>query len=187
MASLLLAPPAALRAAEPPPHPIPVGPGPVSTTVPVGLATASATPCSITLSGALSGTYQCIAMTSWTSTSNIGGVTLSVLNPAPLTQLNVAIQRPGKPASGTWTQKDTGAKSTLVVGASGVPPPTWAASAGQATVQGSYSLTLVLASAAPTTSSSNGAIYAAHGTITAMLVPVATTSASGILTFSATF
>lgn len=94
---------------------------------------------------------------------------------------------PGKPASGTWTQKDTGAKSTLVVGASGVPPPTWAASAGQATVQGSYSLTLVLASAAPTTSSSNGAIYAAHGTITAMLVPVATTSASGILTFSATF
>lgn len=142
--------------------------------------------CTITLSGAATGTFNCTATTVYATQSNLGGPTLTVSAPAPYQMLTVTITRPGEPTSGTWSDADAGSKADLVVESTGVPPPTWVATRGASNGmdQGSYTMSITVSN--PTTVS-NGKTYTATGTIDGTLPFVQGTGASGSVTLHATF
>jgi hypothetical protein len=120
-----------------------------------------------------------MALGTYAASSNLGGVTFVVSMPSPLAGITASIEKPGMPASGTWSNTDTGAKSAVVVESAGVPPSTWEANQGSSSDQGSYVMNANF--------SGTGPLYKVSGTVTATLTPLATTGASGTVSLSATF
>jgi hypothetical protein len=90
------------------------------------------------------------------------------------------------PTSGMWSSSDPGAKASLFVSTSGLPPPSWDAVVGgsNGNNQGSYTMNITIVSSTPV---SNGDDYVAHGTIDGTLEAVAMTGSSGTVTLTATF
>jgi hypothetical protein len=120
----------------------------------------------------------------WASDDNRGGPTLTVVDPAPLESIAVTITDPGMPSSGTWTSSDSGAKGTIFVASTGVPPPSWDCAVGSSADQGSYTMDITIVSSSAV---SNGAVVVATGTITGTLEPVPMTGSTGTVSFTATF
>lgn len=140
--------------------------------------------CSITLSGAQSGTFACIAVGgTYDVSSNRGSVAFQTSGATPVT--TVSISFPGEPHPGTFTSTDTGAVSSLQVSYQTVSGSTWAATAGSGTQTGTY--TLVLNSVALIAQSTSGKAYAVSGRVDGTLLPIPSSGASGNVLLHAAF
>ena len=141
--------------------------------------------CTVTLSGAVSGTYDCKpATTVWSSANNRGGFSFSVGTSGSTPNINVAIAWTGEPAAGTHYQRtDAGAQGgvTLITG-SGAGTQVWEAVTGN-NATGSYDLDFTSVSNALSTA--NGKAYTADGALDATLNP--TTGQNGSVTVHVSF
>ena len=143
--------------------------------------------CSVTLSGAQTGTYDChSAFAIWDATKNQGGFTFSVSAGGTTPQITVAIEFTGEPHSGTISNTDTGASGGLTVYlSSGGSGTYWAALTDTSNSQGSYSLKF--SGVSTTYSTTSGKTYNTDGTLDATMPAVSGTSATGTVTLHATF
>ncbi|MEP6834875.1 MAG: hypothetical protein ABJB74_15915 [Gemmatimonas sp.] len=136
--------------------------------------------CTGSLSGAITGTYTCTPVTAvWAKANNVGALTINTSGGPALT---IGIGFTGTPTVRTYTNADAGALSGVSVMSS---TAVWLASAGNSPKQGSYSLKLSSVGAA--VPSTRGNAYPVHGTLTAILAPVAGSTAKGNATVSITF
>jgi hypothetical protein len=140
--------------------------------------------CTMTLSGAVSGTFTCAVGSVFSVADHSGGVSFSVASPAPLQAITASITRPGMVTTGTWTQGDAGASSGLAVMQGGVPPPSWVASAGSQNM-GSYTLNLTAATVIATVNT--GTSYDVHGTLDATLPAEQGSGGTGSVMMHASF
>src|SRR4051794_24251465 len=87
--------------------------------------------CSVTLSGAVTGTFDCQHVTSaWASSNNITGFAFS-FSSSGSPSINVAIGFTGEPHAGNYLNTDTGATSALTVHTgSGASAQYWTATVG---------------------------------------------------------
>ena len=105
---------------------------------PGGLAGSSS--CSVTLTGARSGTYDCkSALAVWDSTKNESGFAFTVSEAGTTPQIAVVISFKGEPHSGTYASTDTGVTGGTTVSISGGSSG-WVASSDPGSPQGSFSL-----------------------------------------------
>ncbi len=141
--------------------------------------------CSVTLSGAVTGTYDCRpATTAWSSSDDNGVFTFGVGASGARPSVGLAIAWLGEPKDSTYHYTDPGAQAELYVTTSS--GATWRATVGGggATV-GSYALTFT--SVVNNLSTSTGRAYSTDGTVTATLAADTTTTATGTVTLTATF
>jgi hypothetical protein len=142
---------------------------------------ASSTGCALTLSGGVTASLSCNIQGLWTMAENLGGVSLSGGESSPTA--TVAINRTGELVTGTFTQADSGAQSSLIV-SDGLS--SWSASVGAASAdQGSYSLALTKVTVSVTAAGGKG--YLVSGTLDATLPVVAGSQTSTAVTLHATF
>src|SRR5207302_9731503 len=140
--------------------------------------------CTVTLTGAVTGTYNCKpAITVWASSNNQGGFTFQVPQAGTTPQITLAIGFSGEPHSGTYSNTTAGTSggATITTG-SGGSAQYWIASSGSGSAIGSYSL--VFTSVSNAASSANGKVYQGEGTVDATL-PSAGSAAA--VTLHATF
>lgn len=151
------------------------------------MSMANGTPCALTASGAVSGSWDCGTVSAvWTESSGLGAVAFVVSNGAPLTLLTVNLTRMGELTTGSYSDNDSGATSASVAQEAGTPPPTWAMSVGGSDPkQGSY--TMSLATAARLVDTAQGKTYTVHGSADLTLVPQSGSGATGNLMLHATF
>ena len=143
--------------------------------------------CSATLTGALTGTYDCqAALGAYSSTdnkSNFGGSTTGNTFP----DVAFAIAMAGDLHTGTFKDTDAGAIGIITV--QGANNQFWTAEVGQSNSnpkQGSY--TVNLTSIGNRVAGNAGAAYIGlKGNVTAVLAPVAGTGATGNVNLTATF
>ena len=146
---------------------------------------ASSASCTLTLSGAMSGSYGCTQQSAtWSDTTDTSTVTF-VHGITGQTDPSIAamITFPGAPLAGIHADTDAGAKThvTVVSGTS-----TWAEVVGGAAPKsGSY--TLVLTRVTPTKTTDYAQAYSISGTLDVTLLPAQGASASGSLTLHTTF
>ncbi|MGZ6142068.1 MAG: hypothetical protein ACXWLM_01960 [Myxococcales bacterium] len=129
--------------------------------------------CTVTLSGGLTGTYDCKpATTAWASSNNQGGFAFTVAQAGTTPQITVAIGMTGEPAAGTYTTTTSGVSSGISVNTgSGAAAQYWVESSGGGTTLGTFTLTFTSVSNAVT--APNGKAYDGEGTLDAT-VPAAT-------------
>lgn len=142
--------------------------------------------CSITLSGAQTGSPECSGVTTiWTADENkfvFGFFTSLAASPAVI----VSVSAPGEPTARTYQLTDTGELGSAVVtnGNNSWLAQTDDPAAGSAAT-GSYTLTI--SSISTITSAAEGKVYRAHGTFTATLQADAQSGTTGTVTLKATF
>jgi hypothetical protein len=147
---------------------------------------APATSCTMTLDGAVKGTFACVASVGWNSATSMAVVAIVAPRAAPMQSINAAIERPGEPHAGAWKESDAGAVAGIVVQSSGEPRRAWTVAAGSLGAgHGSYTLTL--ASVAPGASTPEGKGYDARGELRATLIADRTTKATGTVTMRVQF
>jgi hypothetical protein len=141
--------------------------------------------CTVTLSGAVSGTYDCKpATTLWSSGDNTGGFSFGVAVSGTRPAIAAAIQWVGQPKDTSYTNADSAAQAQIIVTTSG--NQVWTATVGQGlATTGSYTLTFT--SVVRNGSSAGGEGYAADGTLNATLPAVTSSGASGVIILTATF
>ncbi len=140
--------------------------------------------CSVTLSGAQTGTYDCqTAFAAWDSSKNQGSFGFQVAQSGTAPGIVAAITFPGEPHSATFSQSDTGASGGVIV--SGASSSYWIASSDASSTQGTYSLKLTGVSSAY--SNSSGKTYSTTGTVDGTLPAASGSGASGTVTLHATF
>ncbi len=141
--------------------------------------------CSVSLQGALSGTYDCQpAVTAWSASDNSGGFSFGVPASGTTPSISVAIVWVGEPTTRTYAISDSAAQASLTVTTSS--GQSWHAAVGPGvTATGQYALTFNSVSVTSTTAV--GKTYAADGAMNGSLLPVAGTGASGTLVVIATF
>jgi len=150
-----------------------------------GTQTGISSTCSVTLSGSVSGTYDCRpATTLWSNADNKGdfsfGVTASGTRPA----ISVAILWPGQPRDTAYTSADSAAQAAISVTTSA--NQVWQAAVGQGVAAtGSYNLAFTSLVAGSTNATGIG--YSADGTLQATLTAVTASGASGVVILTATF
>src|SRR5438094_8937261 len=72
--------------------------------------------CSVTLSGGLTGTYDCKpAVTAWASSNNQGGFSFGVAQSGSTPSISVAVGMPGEPHTGTYTTTTSGVDSAIAI------------------------------------------------------------------------
>jgi len=141
--------------------------------------------CTVTLSGSISGSYDCRpATTLWSSADNKGdfsfGVTASGTRPA----ISLAILWPGQPKDTAYTNADSAAQAAVSITTS--TNQVWQAAVGPGvTATGSY--TLVFSSLVVGSTNATGIGYSADGTLNATLTAVTASGASGVVLVTATF
>src|SRR5205814_4081744 len=96
--------------------------------------------CTVTLSGGLTGTYDCKpATTAWASSDNQGAFAFQVSQAGTTPQISVAIGIKGEPAAGTYTTTTTGVTSGIAVNTgSGASGQYWVESSGGGTTLGTF-------------------------------------------------
>ncbi len=140
--------------------------------------------CAVTLTGGVSGTYNCSApVMIWTAATNITGLVITVPQAGSTPAVTISVTWTGKPAPGTYQSTDAGAAGGINVLATGTGD--WLASVGGNAPSGNYSVQLSDVSQIATTAS--GISYSTHGTLSATLTPVSASGATGTLALSATF
>lgn len=151
-------------------------------TGPSGATGNSSGTCTITLSGAQTGSFECSnVLAAWTSDDNI--THFGFISTGGTATAIASIGFPGKPFTATYKDTDAGAGAAVVVriGNSG-----WEADVAEASAKmGSYALTI--SSKSTLSSAADGEVYTVHGTLTATLDPDPSTDASGTVTLNATF
>jgi hypothetical protein len=141
--------------------------------------------CTVVLSGAVAGTYNCeSASTTWSSADSLGTFAFSVAGSGTTPSINVNIQWLNEPTTRTYANSDSAAQAVLTVTTSN--GQTWQASVGGSTAAaGSYAL--VFTSVVTNLREQNGNLYATAGTLNASLPAVAATGATGVVLLSANF
>ena len=141
--------------------------------------------CTVTLSGAVTGTYDCqSASVTWSSADSVGTFSFSVAGSGTKPSVGVTIKWLNEPTTRTYANSDAGARAVLVVTTSN--GQTWQASVGDSTAAaGSYSLGFT--SVVNNLHEQNGNLYATEGTLNASLPAVAASGAAGVVSLSATF
>jgi len=143
---------------------------------------AGATACSVTLSGSVTGTYDCTpALTVWASAGDTGSFSFQVANSGSQPSVVVSVWWMGQPATGRYTNAG-GSEGAMSVGTSSAQ--SWYATAGTGSTAGTYDLDLT--SVTNAVGSSTGESYTSHGSLTASLVALAP-GTTGTVTLSATF
>ena len=148
------------------------------------LSAATGGPCTITLTGARTGTYDCSAARSaaWQSSGNQTGVGLNVPGD-PIISVSVVFS--GEAHTGVFHSTDSGVEGGAAVTRSN-GTEAWEASVDpQSGSVGSFTLNLTAVSV--TTMSTSGKVYTAHGTVDATLPASAGSSATGVVTLHAAF
>jgi hypothetical protein len=145
--------------------------------------------CTATLSGAVTGTFDCKpATTAWGSSNNQGGFAIAVQQAGTTPGFSVGIGWTGEPQTIHYKSSDTGAQGGVVVTTgSGATTQIWAGCASNSgqcgQVIGSYDLNFTSVSNA--VSASGGKAYNTEGSLTATLQPL--TGQTGNVTVSVTF
>ena len=145
--------------------------------------------CTATLSGAVTGSFDCKpATTAWASSNNQGGFAIAVQASGSQPGFTVGIGWPGEPQAAHYKSSDSGAQGGVVVTTgSGAATQVWAGCASNSgqcgQVIGSYDLNFTSVGAA--IAASNGKAYSTEGTLTATLKPL--TGQTGDITVSVTF
>ncbi len=140
--------------------------------------------CTVTLSGAVTGTYNCrSASVVWSSADSTGTFAFVVSASGTAPGIAVTVSWPNEPTTRTYANSDSAAAAVLAVVATG---QTWQASVGgSSAAAGSYAL--VFTSVVNNLREQNGNLYATEGTLTASLPAVAASGATGTVTLSAAF
>lgn len=157
--------------------------GDSNNSVPPGSSSGAGRHCSMTLSGAISGTYACdLVMAVWSSESDRGAVNISsnILGTSGV-RVSASAGFLGAPATKTYASTDADAKGGFSV-ADG--QNVWAAVTGT-DPQGSYTVSISSVTEAET--QPTGKAYRAAGTLTATLTAAKGTAASGTVTMVAEF
>jgi len=147
--------------------------------------------CSITLSGAVTGTFPCASAATggYDHASNesavdfTAGSAASASNTTP--DITVAIGFSGSMQNGTFTSTGSGAGGGVVV--DGNPGSVWAATVASGANPATGSYTLVVSSNTTLAGNTSGSVYTVHGTLDATLPAVQGSSATGTVTLHATF
>ncbi len=142
--------------------------------------------CTVTLSGAITGTYDCMpATTTWSSFDNTGGFTFAVLASGTRPSIGFAVLWLGEPTD-TVTYRNTDASAQATIYVTNASNQTWQATvSGGPPPAGSYSLHFT--SVVNNLSTSGGFGYTADGTAAATLPAVSSTGATGTITMSVDF
>jgi len=140
--------------------------------------------CSLTLSGATSGTYPCTLRAAvWSSQSDVGQILVGRSASADSPAISASLSFPGEPIAGTYADDNPDVTMRMTVTAG---DRSWSANAG-GSVPKRGSFTMVVTNAAATKASGDNQIYAVSGTLEATLSPVAGTSATGDLALEGRF
>lgn len=143
--------------------------------------------CSITLAGALTGTYSCAApQFFYTAPNNQSQFSVAHSTGSTDPGITVSLMKAGSVSSGaTWASSDSGAMGSFVVQPQTINQQ-WDAFAGHGSSdQGSYSASFTSVSGA--SDGSGLTTYTAHGTVTATLPPNSQSSGSGNVMLTVTF
>ncbi|TMA30014.1 MAG: hypothetical protein E6J88_06625 [Deltaproteobacteria bacterium] len=142
--------------------------------------------CSVTLSGGLTGTYDCKpAVTAWASSNNQGGFSFGVAQSGSTPSISVAVGMPGEPHTGTYTTTTSGVDSAIAINTgSGGTAQYWIEGSGSGS-QTTGTFTLTFSSVSNAITASNGKVYTGDGTLTATLKNA--TGGGADVTLSATF
>jgi len=141
--------------------------------------------CSITLSGAVTGTFDCkTAVVAWDSAKNEGFYAFSVAEAGATPQIAVAISFPGEPHSGTYASSGTGVTGAIIVSTSS-SSNLWEASKDSTSAQGTYSLKFTGVST--TYSTASGKAYNTAGSLDATMPAASGSAATGTVTAHVTF
>lgn len=142
--------------------------------------------CTVALSGAVSGTFNCqSAGVTWSSGDNTGTFSFSVAGSGASPGISVTVEWLNEPTPlRTYANSDSAAQAVLAVTASN--GQTWEASVGGSTAAaGSYAL--VFTSVVNNLREQDGNLYATDGTLDASLPAVASSGATGVVLLSAAF
>jgi len=148
-------------------------------------APGSGGPCSVTLTGAATGSYPCVVpRTTWVMSSNQGGFGFNITTSSPAVQ--VAIGFTGEPATDRH-YKSSDADVTGGITVTSDSNMVWAAAsmAGSDAATGTFDLSLT--DATVTITSATGKSYTTMGALSATLAPMAGTGATGMVTLTAAF
>jgi hypothetical protein len=140
--------------------------------------------CSLTLSGASSGTYPCtLCAAVWSSLNDTGQIIVGRTPAADAPAISVTVSFVGEPIAGTYADDNPDVTTRMTVSSGNA---SWTANVGgSAPRRGSF--TMVLTSVVAMKTSGDNQIYAVSGTLDATLSPVSGTSASGDLGLQARF
>ncbi len=142
--------------------------------------------CTMTISGAITGTVPCMAVGANVSTSNQSTLGITAIGPVQgVGNATISLMVAGSIGTGTFTDASTSQYAAVVTGpiVPGSVPAVWAASANPK--QGSISITV---NSSTSYASSNGSTaYFIHGTGTATLPAQSNSSAKGNVTVTAAF
>ena len=141
--------------------------------------------CTVTLSGAVSGTYDCQpAVTTWTSIDNTGAFTFAVHASGTRPAISVPIAWDSEPARRSYANTDPLAEAAITVtNSSG---QVWQTTVGGGIpAAGSYSLSFT--SVEYNLQAQGGKGYSAEGTLNATLPAVAASGATAVVILTATF
>lgn len=141
--------------------------------------------CSVTLTGAQTGTYDCkSAIAVWDQTKNETSFVFSVSEAGTTPQILVVISFKNEPHSATYASTDTGVLGGATVYISGGSSG-WTASSDPGSPQGSFSLKFTGVLTAYT--ASNGKTYSTAGSLDATLPATSGSAATGTVILHATF
>ncbi len=144
-------------------------------------------PCSITLSGAVLGTYNCAPdAVAFNTTKDTSGYGFTMSDSTNHIRVTTAIAWQGQPAATDYvngaTPNSNGGITLQFTNGSGW---TWVATQAGLNAAGVYDLKVT--SVGSSVSTSSGTAYASSGTLTGTLVPVNGSGASGNVDFTVTF
>jgi hypothetical protein len=140
--------------------------------------------CRVTLSGAMTGAYDCTPVaTAWASSGDAGVFSFFVAPVATTPDVEAIIAWSGEPHAGHYLSAAAGAGGGA--GVTTADSRAWSAMAGGAGPRGSYDLAFTSVTYAQTIPT--GKLYAAHGTLRATLSAEASTGALGDITMMVTF
>jgi hypothetical protein len=141
--------------------------------------------CTITLSGAETGSPVCSGITAvWTTDDN--QFLYGFFNNGGATTVIVSLGRSGEPTKTTYRNTDTDLIGSAVVQDG---DNSWVAQSADTSsdTQAAGSFAVTITSVSTTVSTSDGKVYALHGTFTATLPPAAGTGSTGTVTMNVKF
>jgi len=143
-------------------------------------------PCSVTLTGAATGSFPCVVpRTSWQASSNETNFTFDLTTGSPAVQ--VAIRFAGQPMVGQHHTTTDGASAGGIMVVDTSSSKMWDASAGAGSNAGVGMFDLSLTAVTTSIVSATGTTYSVNGALTATMPAVSGTGATGSVMLTAAF
>lgn len=143
-------------------------------------------PCSVTLTGAATGSFPCVVpRTSWQASSNATNFTFDLTTGSPAVQ--VAIHFTGQPMVGQHVTTTDGSSTGGILVADESDSKMWDASAGAGSNAGQGMFDLSFTVVTTSIVSATGTTFAVNGALTGTLPAVSGTGASGSVMMTAAF